>query len=269
MARSTTPPLITGGALLVLVAGCAGGWRDGRPPGEPPVAATAPGATASAAGSVRLDATGVTADGVLFVYKGSGNSVAVAGEFNGWNTTADPMTRGDDGAWTLTRRLDPGRHPYKFVIDGNTWKEDAAATESTDDGHGGKNSVIVVPAGATATGAAGGAAVAGAAAAGAAAIATGATGKAAPPTPTDEGVVFTWAGTATSVAIAGDWNGWAINSDPLVKQADGTWRIVKKLAPGTYAYKFVVNGGTWKQDEANPESRDDGFGGKNSVVTVR
>ena len=55
----------------------------------------------------------------------------------------------------------------------------------------------------------------------------------------------------------------------MVKQADGTWTLTKKLAAGTYGYKFVINGTTWKQDDANPESKDDGFGGKNSVVTVK
>ena len=58
-------------------------------------------------------------------------------------------------------------------------------------------------------------------------------------------------------------------ADPLTKQGDGTWTITRKLPPGTYGYKFVVNGTTWKQDEANPEAKDDGFGGKNSVVTVK
>jgi hypothetical protein len=31
----------------------------------------------------------------------------------------------------------------------------------------------------------------------------------------------------------------------------------------------VVDGSNWKQDTSNPESNDDGFGGKNSVVTVK
>jgi 1,4-alpha-glucan branching enzyme len=81
-------------------------------------------------------------------------------------------------------------------------------------------------------------------------------------------VEFTFAGNAQSVALAGDFNQWSPTTDPMKRGPDGAWTIVKKLAPGTYAYKYVVNGTTWKQDEANPNGTDDGFGGKNSVVTV-
>jgi 1,4-alpha-glucan branching enzyme len=71
------------------------------------------------------------------------------------------------------------------------------------------------------------------------------------------------------VALAGDFNGWAITTDPLAQQADGSWSITKKLSPGVYEYKFIVDGTTWKIDEANPDSKADPYGGKNSVVTVK
>lgn len=44
--------------------------------------------------------------------------VTVAGEFNGWNPEATAMRRGDTGVWTVDLALEPGRHEYKFVIDG-------------------------------------------------------------------------------------------------------------------------------------------------------
>ncbi|MBI5710741.1 MAG: isoamylase early set domain-containing protein [Candidatus Eisenbacteria bacterium] len=217
-------------------------------------AAPAPAPAPAAGGAA------VAGEGVAFAWKGGGNSVALAGEFNGWNTTADPMTKQADGSWTITKKLEPGRYAYKFVVDGNTWKEDPTAKESTDDGFGGKNSVIAVG------GAPGTAAPLPAPAATAA---TAPTGKGRPPAVTADAVVFTFAGGATAVALAGEFNGWSTTVDPMAKQADGTWTISKKLAPGTYAYKFVVNGTTWKQDDANPEAKDDGFGGKNSLVTVK
>ena len=73
----------------------------------------------------------------------------------------------------------------------------------------------------------------------------------------------------TAVRLKRRFNGWSTSTDPLARQPDGTWTIVKQLAPGTYGYKFLVNGKTWKQDDANPEAKDDGFGGKNSIVTIR
>jgi 1,4-alpha-glucan branching enzyme len=237
--------------LAMLLTGCAGGLRGGAPPGA--AGGAAPAAPAAKAAAVAKAAAG----GVTFVWKGEGASVALAGEFNGWNTTADPMTRQADGTWTLTKKLEPGRYMYKFVLDGTTWKEDPAAKETTDDGYGGKNSVVVV----------GGGAAPAAASAKAAAVMPAGQGRA--PVQTPDGVVFTFAGAATSVALAGDFNAWAINADPLAKQADGTWTLTKKLAAGAYEYKFVVDGTTWKTDEANPASKADPYGGKNSLVTVK
>ena len=43
---------------------------------------------------------------------------AVAGTFNDWNPTATPLTRRADGTWAATLALPPGRHEYKFVVDG-------------------------------------------------------------------------------------------------------------------------------------------------------
>jgi 1,4-alpha-glucan branching enzyme len=97
-----------------------------------------------------------------------------------------------------------------------------------------------------------------------------ASAKAAPPRTTPDGVVFTFAGTARSgVSLCGDFNAWASTATPMRQQDDGTWSATVKLAPGSYAYKFLVDGTSWKQDDGNPDSRDDGFGGKNSVVTVK
>jgi 1,4-alpha-glucan branching enzyme len=243
-------------ALILLSSGCAGGWRNGPPPGaSEPASAPAP-ATATALANVPTRTT-VTPDGVLFVWKDGGQSVSLAGEFNAWDTAADPLSRQPDGTWALSKPLAPGRYAYKFVIDGSTWKEDPTATETVDDGYGGKNSVVVVGPGAGPAPATGGAAPAPAV-----------TGRAKPPEITAGGVTFTFAGAATSVALAGEFNQWSTTADPMARQPDGTWTITRQLAPGTYGYKFVVNGTTWKQDEANPQSTDDGFGGKNSVVTV-
>lgn len=45
-------------------------------------------------------------------------TVFVAGTFNDWNPTSHPLKRTGDGHWVLTLDLPPGRHEYKFIIDG-------------------------------------------------------------------------------------------------------------------------------------------------------
>jgi 1,4-alpha-glucan branching enzyme len=89
-------------------------------------------------------AASVRTQEVTFLWRGEGQSVHVAGEFNGWNTAAAPLIRQPDGSWARTMSLAPGRYAYKFVIDGTVWKTDPNAKVSADDGHGGLNSVIEV-----------------------------------------------------------------------------------------------------------------------------
>ncbi len=248
--RRLFPVALLGLAMCTI--SCAGGWRGDVAPGAATAATAAPALKPAATGGTTAGAEGVT-----FVWKGEGGSVSLAGEFNGWNTSADPLKKQADGSWTLTKKLEPGRYMYKFVVDGTNWKEDPTAKESADDGYGGKNSVVVVGAGAAP------------AAAAPAAGTPVASGKGRAPVQTAEGVLFTFGGAARSVSLAGSFNGWQLNADLLAQQADGSWTITKRLAPGAYEYKFLVDGTTWKIDEANPDTKADPFGGKNSVVTVK
>jgi len=89
------------------------------------------------------------------------------------------------------------------------------------------------------------------------------------PKSTAEGVEFSYSGeSASSVSIAGSFNNWQVGKDNLVKGKDGLWKIVLPLKPGSYQYKFVVDG-QWLPDPNNPETTDDGYGGKNSVLVVK
>lgn len=72
-------------------------------------------------------------------------TVTVAGTFNNWDATRNPMSDPDgDGIWTVVIELPPGSYEYKFVVNGDSWYEDPNAEESTDDGYGGNNSVVHV-----------------------------------------------------------------------------------------------------------------------------
>ncbi|MEO6596821.1 MAG: glycogen-binding domain-containing protein [Planctomycetota bacterium] len=44
--------------------------------------------------------------------------VCLAGSFNAWEATALPMKRAANGSWALALELEPGRHEFKFVVDG-------------------------------------------------------------------------------------------------------------------------------------------------------
>jgi hypothetical protein len=93
------------------------------------------------------------------------------------------------------------------------------------------------------------------------------------PNVTPEGVVFNHRveGTGHQIYLAGNFNDWKPdNPQFLLKDddKDGTWSITVKLAPGTYQYKYVVNG-KWTQDPYGPDSAPDGFGGQNSQFEVK
>ena len=55
------------------------------------------------------------------------STVAMAGDFYDWNPTSHPMKRGRDKAWTLEVDLPPGRHEYKFHVNGDEWWNDPMA----------------------------------------------------------------------------------------------------------------------------------------------
>lgn len=72
----------------------------------------------------------------------AGRSVAVAGDFNGWD--AARMQRGEDGVWRIRLSLAPGRYQYVFVVDGEQWIADPRAATVVDNGFSGTNSVLDV-----------------------------------------------------------------------------------------------------------------------------
>ena len=50
--------------------------------------------------------------------------VSLAGSFNGWSTTANPMERSPSGDWFATVDLEDGTHFYNFVEDLDRWEAD-------------------------------------------------------------------------------------------------------------------------------------------------
>jgi 1,4-alpha-glucan branching enzyme len=211
--------------------------------------------------------------GMLFRFSAaSARQVTLAGDFNNWGGTQtgrydasiDPMTDADgDGIWSVVVPLPPGRYQYKFVIDGGVrWEEDPGSFDTIDDGYGGVNSLIVVPptvsyAYETVTGT----------------VIGGGTGfdrSSVRTTPVGELVRVTFEADfpdAAQVYVAGSFNEWNGDDLALERGEDGVFRISVDLLPGTYEYKFVVDG-TWVEDPGNPNTVPDPYGGVNSVLTV-
>jgi 1,4-alpha-glucan branching enzyme len=67
-------------------------------------------------------------------------TVALAGSFNYWDPTRNPMQR-DAKGWKTTVWLPPGRYEYKFVVDGQ-WCDDPKARECAPNPFGGTNGVL-------------------------------------------------------------------------------------------------------------------------------
>lgn len=72
---------------------------------------------------------------------------------------------------------------------------------------------------------------------------------------------------AKQVYVAGSFNGWRPDQTPLVPFNDGRWKGNLKLDPGRYEYLLVVDG-EWRPDPNAPESVQNPYGGRNSVITV-
>jgi cyclomaltodextrinase / maltogenic alpha-amylase / neopullulanase len=79
-----------------------------------------------------------------FISPKPAKTVTLAGTFNGWNKSANPMKIGDDGrTWSTSLQLPFGRHQYKFVIDDSEWVTDPKV-KAEDDGGGNMNSILLI-----------------------------------------------------------------------------------------------------------------------------
>lgn len=78
-------------------------------------------------------------------------------------------------------------------------------------------------------------------------------------------VDFVWKGEGSQVLLTGDFIGWD-NKVSLVKGADGAFHCKQKLSPGTYKYKYIIDG-AWAYSPDCP-TVEDGQGGYNNQIIV-
>jgi 1,4-alpha-glucan branching enzyme len=179
-------------------------------------------------------------------------TATVAGSFNDWSTGAARLADPDrDGLWEATLDLPSGRHEYKFVVNGGDWHTDETAAEFAPDGFGGRNSVVVV---------------------GTEPLSVGEPASDAAVVAAGTEVIFRFhppRQPPNAVSVAGTFNGWDAAAHPMTDaDGDGVWELALRLAPGTYAYQFVLDGMLWVTDEFAMAHESDGFGGWDALLEV-
>lgn len=75
------------------------------------------------------------------------------------------------------------------------------------------------------------------------------------------------AGEAREVRLLGDFNGWKPGAHVMKKDGAGIWRRTVMLPPGTYEYKFLVDG-HWVNDPQNNNVRHNSYGTANNLIQI-
>ena len=72
---------------------------------------------------------------------------------------------------------------------------------------------------------------------------------------------------AKEVYLVGDFNQWDVKKHKMKKGNKGNWEKTVVIKPGTYEYKYIVDG-NWQEDSDHPRSLLNSFGTYNNVCTV-
>jgi 1,4-alpha-glucan branching enzyme len=82
---------------------------------------------------------------VTFSYESRGaKEVILMGDFNNWNPKKHPMENDENGMWSKSVVIFPGRHEYKFLVD-RQWKEDPQNDQTCLNCFGTYNNVFNLP----------------------------------------------------------------------------------------------------------------------------
>lgn len=100
------------------------------------------GEPAPAGPPAAADATRLYAEFVLEAP--DAESVAVAGTFTDWSPSIQLRDPDGNGVWSARVPLEPGRHEYMFVVNGERWVTDPDARRYVSDGFGHRNAVLAV-----------------------------------------------------------------------------------------------------------------------------
>ncbi len=73
---------------------------------------------------------------------------------------------------------------------------------------------------------------------------------------------------ADRVALCGEFNDWSVESISLARGDDRAWRVTVPLVPGTYRYKFLLDGDTWENGTDADRYEENAYGTQDSVIVV-
>lgn len=73
---------------------------------------------------------------------------------------------------------------------------------------------------------------------------------------------------AKEVHVAGDFNRWQLSENSRMSRNNGKWFKKMTLEPGSYHYRFVVDG-AWTDDPENPRKETNPFGQTNSLISIK
>jgi 1,4-alpha-glucan branching enzyme len=72
---------------------------------------------------------------------------------------------------------------------------------------------------------------------------------------------------AGNVSVVGDFNSWDPFAHPLRPRRNGTRSAAVTLPPGRrFAFRYLVEGGRWHDDETAKAFEPNGVGGHNAVI---
>jgi 1,4-alpha-glucan branching enzyme len=74
-------------------------------------------------------------------------------------------------------------------------------------------------------------------------------------------------GAARKVSLAGSFNDWHEQVSDMIPLGSGKWVKDLDLSPGTYEYRFVIDG-KWVTDPRCPQTVPNAFGETNSLLVV-
>ena len=63
-------------------------------------------------------------------------SVFLVGDFTHWQERPIPMQKNKEGFWSVSVQLEPGRHVYRFIVDGQ-WCDDPECKDRVPNPFGG------------------------------------------------------------------------------------------------------------------------------------
>jgi 1,4-alpha-glucan branching enzyme len=72
---------------------------------------------------------------------------------------------------------------------------------------------------------------------------------------------------AREVFLTGAFNRWDTRSLPMRKDEEGIWKRMVELSPGSYEFKFFVDG-AWSEDLTGVQLVPNPFGTQNYVIGV-